>query len=175
MQVCGGYPSVLAVPATVSDHYLATAAHCRAGGRLPVLCYRHEVSSRQLLAPPPACLPAFLMLVWVLGSSLPPSGRAVDAVPVLGASTATAPAAATTAAQPAPPHQQQQEASGGVLGGAGGGRRAAAGPYPCRIHHQCQQQQQWRRRRGPVVVVVLVWWCCWWGPGGGERAAVCPR
>lgn len=41
-QVCPSYPALLAVPASISDAFLRSAAACRSKRRLPVLTWRHR-------------------------------------------------------------------------------------------------------------------------------------
>lgn len=40
-EICPTYPSLLAVPASINDAFLSTAAACRSKRRLPVLTWRH--------------------------------------------------------------------------------------------------------------------------------------
>lgn len=43
LQVCPTYPSLLIVPKVIDDDTIITSAKFRAGGRFPVLSYRHSV------------------------------------------------------------------------------------------------------------------------------------
>lgn len=40
--VCPTYPAVLVVPSTITDDDIIQSATFRDGGRLPIVCYRHE-------------------------------------------------------------------------------------------------------------------------------------